>query len=200
MPRITRRQLMLSGLTALALPAPPGAAAARRYRLDGAASTVGFSFVLNGAPTSGTMPVSRADIRFDPADLSATTVDVQLDVTGARTPLIFATNALKSPDVLDAGRFPAIRFASAAVRLAQDGRLSGGAEIDGRLTLRGQTRPITLRADLFRARGTDPDDLSTLQVHLTGALSRSAFGASGYAKLVRDEVTLDIVAVIRAAP
>ena len=175
-------------------------AAPLRYRLDAAASRVGFRFVLNGAEQTGMMPVRSASIVIDPANLGASQVDVSVDVAGTRTGLIFATRALVGPEVLDAGRFPTIRFRSDKVQLARDGRLSGGARIAGQLTMRARTLPVTLVANLYRARGSEPDDLSELQVQLSGQLSRSAFGASGYANLVEDAVILDILAVIRAVP
>lgn len=175
-------------------------AAPRRYLLDAAASSVAFRFSLNGVPQSGSMPVKQADVQIDTDALANSRVDVWLDVAGASTGLIFATQAMIGREVLDAARFPFIRFRSRSVRLAPDGRLSGGAEISGDLTLRDVTRPITLNAGLYRPPGTAPDDLRSLTVHLDGQISRSAFGASGFADLVGDTVTLDILAIIRAAP
>ncbi|MHA6262531.1 YceI family protein [Arenibacterium sp. CAU 1754] len=193
------RRTTLTALASLALCPTALAAARTRYTLDTRASQVGFRFILNGAQQKGTMPVRSADIRIAPDDLAASQVDVSVNVAGARTPFIFATKALIGPDVLDAARFPVIRFVSERVELASDGRLSGGARLHGRLTLRGNTRPITLDANLYRPQGTDPNDLSQLQIRLSGQVSRSAFGASGYANLVADRVDLDISAVIRAA-
>jgi polyisoprenoid-binding protein YceI len=46
---------------------------------------------------------------------------------------------LLAPDFFDAERHPEITFRSTAVRLADDGR----AEVDGELTIRGVTRPVT---------------------------------------------------------
>src|SRR4051795_5990574 len=43
------------------------------------------------------------------------------------------------PDFFDAERHPEIAFRSTAVRLADDGRV----EVDGELTIRGVTRPIS---------------------------------------------------------
>lgn len=199
MPAPTRRRLVLSAVAAALTGACAGAlgAAPTRYRLDTSASRVGFRFVLNGAEQAGTMPVRQAEIVVDPDNLAASRVDVSVDVRGAQTPFGFATRALLAPEVLDADTFPTIRFVSRSVRLGPDGRLSGGAEISGQLTVRGVTRPVTLRADLYRARGSAPDDLSELQIHLGGEISRTAFGATGYPALVQDTVGLDIVAVIR---
>lgn len=178
--------------------AQSGQAAPTRYRLDDSVSTVGFSYRIGELDQLGTIAIERADIVVDPHNLAAATVDIVLNVAQVRTPIFLATEALTSPKVLDVARFPTIHFVSTKVTLAKDGRLSGGAYIDGVLTVRDVTRPIRLQAGFFRRPGSAPDDFSQLSVQLTGSLSRSAFGASGFAKLVGDTITLDITAVIIA--
>lgn len=196
MHELTRRTLVLA-LAGLALPLP-ALSSPIRYRLDPAASKVGFGFILGGGLQHGTMPIEKADIVIDPANLSRSRADVTLRADAARTGLIYATQAMVGPGVLEVDRYPTIRFVSTRVQLAPDGRLSGGARLRGLLTLRGVTRPIELRADLYRPRGTAPDDLSELTIRLSGSLSRRAFGATAYSDLVADTISLDINAVIRA--
>ncbi len=193
----TRRAALLA--IAAAAVAPQGAAARPiSYRLDPKASRVSFGFSINGLPQTGTMPIDRARIVIDPASLARSSVDVTVSVARAHTGLFLATEAMKSPEVLDAARHPEIRFVSTSIRLARDGRLSGGARITGWLSMRGITRKVTLDANLYRAPGSTADDLSRLNVRLTGAISRAAFGIGGYAGLVDDRVNLDITAVIDA--
>ncbi|MEL6450725.1 MAG: YceI family protein [Pseudomonadota bacterium] len=191
-----RRRLLALGLAALAT---PSLAAPRPYRLGGAGATITYTFTLNGNPVTGTVPVDSANLRIDPSDLVASTADVTADVRRARTGFVFATEALKSASVLDARAFPLARFQSTAVRLGAGGRISDGATVDGLLTLRGQTRPVRFAADIFRPRGSAPDDFSALTVALKGAVNRNDFGASGYADLVEDRVGIDINAEIVAA-
>ncbi|MEL6618402.1 MAG: YceI family protein [Pseudomonadota bacterium] len=191
-----RRHLLALGLAALAR---PGWAAPVPYTLRGDASTITYTFTLNGAAVKGTVPVDRADLRIDPQNLAASTADVTADVRRARTGLIFATDALKSPSVLDAARFPTARFTSSRIILGPGGRLSGGAAIEGRLTLRGVTRTVRFQADLFRAPGSAPDDLRNLSVALRGQINRRDYGATGYADLVADTVGIEINAEIAAA-
>jgi len=145
------------------------------------------------------MPVSKATILVDPANLNRSRVDITVNVAGTRTPLPFARQAMIGKEVLDAQRYPTIRFVSTAVMLAPDGRLSGGATITGKLTVHGVTRPVTFKAGLFRAAGSAPGDLSNLTVQLEGQISRSAFGASGFGDLVADTVGLNITGVIHAS-
>ncbi len=197
MPRLTRRTA-LAGLIATPFLARSAHAQPFVYELDRAKSIVGFTYELSGVEQKGSMPVLSADISIDSQRLDTARVDVAVSAARARTALIFATDALKSPSVLDTDNHPEVRFVSRSIRLAQDGRLSGGAKMTGDLTMRGVTRPLSFDADVYRAAGSAPDDLSKLQVRLRGRLNRSAFGASGYANLVGDTVTLDIQTVITA--
>ena len=118
--RILTLIVALSGLTALAASAAPVG-----YDLQPDRSEVGFIYTLNGTDYRGTMPVVSADITIDFQRFSASSVDVTVDVTGARTGLIFVTEALKAASGLDARNHPTIRFQSTAVR-ANAGQLLGG--------------------------------------------------------------------------
>lgn len=181
----------LLGLPGALLAAPVG------YGLIPDQTHVGFRFRLNGIWQRGNMPIADAKISLDPQRLQRTRVAVALNARAARTGLIFATQAMTSRDVLNVARFPTIHFTSRQVVLGPEQRLSGGAKIHGDLTLRGVTRPVTLMAALHRRIGSDANDLSRLDISLTGELSRAAFGADGYANLVADQVQLDIRAGIQ---
>ena len=176
----------------IAMAAPDAVSAtARHYRLEGGNSRVGFSADFGSDKITGRFPVSTADLRLDLHDVSNSTVSVTLDASGAVSNLPFAAQAIKGPRVLDTRRFPNIGFRSTSIR-----RDEGGAIVNGNLTIRGVTRPVSLRAMFWRIRGSDPGDLAHLIVRLTGAISRSAFGASGWSGAVGDEVRLEILANI----
>ncbi|PJI92526.1 polyisoprenoid-binding protein YceI [Yoonia maricola] len=169
-------------------------AASVNYTLQADRSEVGFIYTLSGAQNRGTMPVVNADIAIDFQQFSASTVDVSVDVRNARAGMIFATEALKAASVLDADNHPTIRFQSTAIRAKNPRNLSEGGAIDGLLTIRGVTRPVTLNAAVFRQQGTAQGDLSQLSFRINGQVSRSAFGATGYGDIVSDTITLDIAA------
>lgn len=186
--------LRLATLLLLLLLPAVAAAAPQAYRLDPAASTVTFDVTFGPDLITGTMPILSADMTLDfdrPAD---SRVAVTLDAAGAGASFPFATQALKGPTVLATTAHPRITFETTAFR-AQPGP-GARAEIDGQLTIRGVTRPVTLDAQIFRrAEG----DLSTLSVHLDTAVSRAAFGAEGWSDMVGDEVRIHIVARIDRA-
>ena len=187
------RVFLLALVSLIALPA---LAEQVPYRLDRENSIVGFSYLFSGQPTQGTMPVRAADILLDLDRPDQSRVSATLDPTKARAGFLFATQAMKGPEVLDAARFPEIIFQSTRVRPTSGFR----AEIDGDITIRDVTRPITLEAEIFRQRGTDAGDDRRLSIHLSGAVSRAAFGADGFPNFVGDTVTLDIVTRIDRVP
>jgi len=198
MTTLTRRTL-LAGLAALPIAPHAAFAAPTRYDLQANRSTVGFVYRLSGVATKGSMPVKSAKVMIDTDALARSSIDVTVDVRRAKAGLIFATEALKAPSVLDARAHPTIRFRSTAIRLGGQGRLSDGAKIDGQLTIRGVTKPVTLNASLFRQAGSAAGDLSRLSFRVNGRVSRSAFGATGYSDLVQDAIDLDITARVTRA-
>lgn len=183
------RALILWLVTALPLTAEPVP-----YDLQPELSTVGFSYTLNGARIQGRMPVASADILLDLDRPERSRVRAVINAAGADAGPWYANDAMKGPDVLDTPRFPEIVFASTRI----EGTLKGGT-VDGNITIRGVTRPITLDARFYRQSGTELTDRSRLQIVLRGQISRQAFGASGYGGLVGDKIDLIIVARIRRA-
>jgi polyisoprenoid-binding protein YceI len=176
----------LSVLTALAAAAAPA-----NYVLEPEASTVGFETDFGPDRITGRMSVSRADLTLDFDQASNSTVAVTLDVSQAEASFPFAAQAMKGPKVLDAAGHPTIDFKSTSVRKSGD-----GATVEGKVTIRGITQPMTLQAQIFRQQGRAEGDLSHLTVRLTGAVNRSAFGATGWMDMVGDEVRLNILARI----
>jgi polyisoprenoid-binding protein YceI len=171
--------------------AGPALSAPASYVLEPAASSVGFETDFGPDRITGRMPVTRADLTLDFDQLSNSTVAVTIDVRNAEASFPFAAQAMKGPKVLDAQAFPEITFASTSVRKAGD-----GATVEGNVTIRGVTRPMTLAAQIWRQADSEPGDLSRLTVRLVGQVTRSAFGATGWSDMVGDEVRLDILARI----
>ena len=166
-------------------------AAPVNYTLQPEASTVGFETDFGPDKITGRMPVTAASLTLDFQHIAGSTVAVTLDVGHAEASFPFAAQAMRGPKVLDAQEFPTISFQSTAV--AADG---DGAAVKGNISIRGVTRPATLHAVIFRQQGSADGDLSHLTIHLTGAVARSDFGATGWADMVGDEVRLDILARI----
>ncbi|OWU69043.1 hypothetical protein ATO3_23150 [Marinibacterium profundimaris] len=187
---------MLAGLTAV--PSIGAAASPRLYALDTEGPRVGFTYMLDGTPLRADMPVRQARVAIDPTNLGAARIDVTLDARAAKLGLNFADAALARPGMLDTANNPTIRFVSTELRTGLDGLEDGDALVLGELTMRGQTRPVTLTARIDHDSGTPLHLAEAPMVRLTGEISRAAFGATGYAGLVGDRIRLDVDAPLRA--
>jgi polyisoprenoid-binding protein YceI len=74
------------------------------------------------------------------------------------------------PEFFDAERHPEITFRSTAVCLADDGQ----AEVDGELTIRGVTRPVTATGQCAPPRPSSFGEIAGLQLHTS--FDRREFG------------------------
>jgi polyisoprenoid-binding protein YceI len=74
------------------------------------------------------------------------------------------------PGFFDAERHAEITFRSTAIRLADEGR----AEVDGELTIRGVTRPVTASGHYAPPRQSAFGEIAGLQLHTT--IDRREFG------------------------
>lgn len=185
------RRLAILAVAALALgPVQAGTVA---YKMDATASTVAFETDFGPDIITGSFPLEQADLKLDFDNVTNCTVDVALDVTGAKASFPFAAQALKGPKVLDAKDHPRMTFESTSVKGAGE-----AADVTDNLTIRGVTKSVTLRARLFRPQGSAAGDLEHLTVKLTGRVNRSDFGATGWADMVGDEVRITITAHIDA--
>ena len=173
----------------------PALAAPLSYRLEADGSRVGFEVGFNTGSIQGTFPVTAADLTLDFERAANSRAHVVLDASGASANIPFATQAMKSDGVLATHSFPAITFEGRDFRRDGD-----AATVSGMITIRGQTRPLTLTARVFRPQGTDPGYRDRLAVQLTGTVRRSDFGATGFADMVGDEVHLKILARLVRTP
>jgi len=168
-------------------------AAPQSYLLDRDRSRVSFQYDLGDQPARGFFPVESAQVVLDLQQVARSSVDVTLSVRKGRAGDVFSTSAMKSESVLDASGHPTARFVSQKVR-----RKWQGAEVEGLLTLRGVTRPATVQVRIIREPDA-PKDNSQLVLEITGSLSRSAFGATGYQNLVGDQIDLKFFVWINRA-
>lgn len=185
--------MFFKALACLGLIALPLTAQARpvAYLLQTAASSVAFETDFGKEHITGTFPLARAALTLDFETVANSTIDVTLDVAHAKANFPFAAQALRGATVLDAGAHPEMHFVSTRVKARGD-----GADVSGNITIRGVTRPITLRAVIYQQKGSAKGDRSHLSVRLTGRVKRSDFGATGWADLVGDEVRILIDARI----
>ena len=94
------------------------------------------------------------------------------------------TGHLQSPDFFDAASHPTATFASTAI-----GQEGDAVTIEGELTLRGVTRPITLTGELVGL-AIDPYGNERIGVEVRGTIDRTAFGIRWNTPLANGVLTL----------
>lgn len=86
-------------------------------------------------------------VEFDPANPAAASVDATIVASSINSGVGDRDNHLRSADFLDVENFPTLTFKSTSVKPTGDNT----ADITGDLTIRGTTRPITLKAEFLGA-------------------------------------------------
>lgn len=114
------------------------------WKIDHAHSHIAFSVRhMMVAKVRGQFKGFDGEVAFDEAHPERTRVAVRIDAASIDTGLEARDNHLRSPDFLDAAAHPTIAFVSRGVERLGDDR----ARLVGDLTIRGETRPVTLDVD-----------------------------------------------------
>ena len=103
------------------------------YVVDPVHSTFGFAIKHNGVSTFRGQ-FEEVDVKLEDGVLTGTA-----QVESVKTAIPDLKGHLLSPDFFDAERTPTVTFRSTDVRIG-DG---GNVEVDGELTIRGVTKPVT---------------------------------------------------------
>jgi cytochrome b561 len=158
-PRRTTPILALAGLLLA------GTAQAANWKVDPAASKLGFRGTLEGAPFDGAFKRFEPSIDFDPADLAAAKVKVSIDIASIGTGAADRDRELPKPEWFDLAHFPKAEFAAEHFeRTGPDAYTAAGT-----LTIRDKAVPVTLP---FTLRITGDDAVMDGSV----AIDRTQFG------------------------
>ena len=144
----------------------------KTWTIDPIHSELGFSVKhLMISSVKGRFTDFGGTVTLDLENPSEGTADVRIRAGSANTGVADRDAHLRSPDFFDAERFPEIRFQSSKVS-----RLPGGElELTGDLTIRDQTRRVTLRV-LPEGTGRDMQGQVRAGFSATGMIRRSDFG------------------------
>jgi len=145
--------------------------------LDPAHSEVTFSIRhMMISKVRGTFGVKSATI-VAPANPLEATVTASVDVASVDTKDEGRDAHLRSAEFFDAETFPTLEFVSTGVRYAK-----GDFLVDGDLTIRGVTRPVTFTLE-FGGFGTDPWGNYKAGATATTVINREDFGLTWNAAL-----------------
>jgi polyisoprenoid-binding protein YceI len=182
------RLTLVTGILALA--APLALAQTSTWTSDPAHSEVDFSIShLTVSNVHGRFGHVSASIVYDEADVTKSTVNATIDVSGVDTGEEARNNHLKSPDFFDVTANPTATFTSTSVAKSDN-----GLTINGNLTLHGVTKPVVLHAEGPRGPAPGMDHKPHAGFSATTSVKRTDFGigAKFPSTVVGEEVKLDI--------
>jgi polyisoprenoid-binding protein YceI len=142
----------------------PGMALATDYTVQPSASQLGFSAMFQGESFDGHFRQWTAAIRYDPANLAGSAFDVKVTPASVQTGDNDRDSALPGQAFFDVAQYPEAHFVTSGFH-------RNGSQViaDGKLTLRGVTRPLSLEVTFKPHAGG-----ATLDV--AGSVKRLDFG------------------------
>jgi polyisoprenoid-binding protein YceI len=188
-----RRQFILAAAV-LCLVAP-GLLHAAPWEFDPAHTGVQFKVRhLMVSSVRGDFEKVSGKIVYDEADVTKSTADITIDAASINTRVAKRDEHLRSPDFLDAAKFPAISFTSKRVEKTGTGTL----KMTGDLTIRGVTKEVVLTVEGPTPTIKDLQGNARVGGQATAKISRKDFGLVWNAALetggvvVGDEVEITI--------
>lgn len=126
-------------------------------------------------------------IVYDADNVSASTVEVILPLSGLNAFVADFNDHLRSDDFFDAEKYPQVTFKSTAVESAGPDKL----KVTGDLTIKDVTRSVDMDVTLNKA-AMGRNDQPKIGFDATTTVKRSDFGVGKFAPNVSDEVILRI--------
>ncbi|BDG10780.1 YceI family protein [Anaeromyxobacter paludicola] len=173
------------------------------WQVDGAHSSVNLTvrhMVIS--KVRGHFAKWNAKLALDTADLARSSVEVDIEAASIDTGVADRDNHLRSPDFLDAQKYPALRYKSRRVEAISPERL----RVIGDLTIRDVTREVPLEVE-YGGQGKDPWGNQRVGFTATASLNRKDFGLTwnqaletgGVLVADRVDVEIELQAIRQAA-
>ena len=168
--------------------ASPALAAPETFTLDGSHSFPRFSYSHFGY----SVQLSRFDkttgtIVLDKVAKTAK-IDLVIDTKSVSTGSETFNEHIQGEDFLDTAKYPTATFKSTKVVFEGDKPTS----IQGNLTLKGITKPVTLKVTGYQAMPHPMAKKDAIGGNATVTVKRSDFNMGKYAPYVGDDVTIDV--------
>ena len=185
---MTQLNRLAAALAFATVAATSAIAAPQTYVVEGTHTFPRFSYSHFGYSTQ----LSRFDkttgtVVFD-AEGKTGAVDIVIDMTSVNTGFTDFNGHIQGEDFLDTAKFPKATFKSTNV-VFEDGKPKS---IDGQLTIKGVTKPVTLTVSSFQAMPHPMLKKAALGANAWTVIKRSEFNAGKFAPYVGDEVRIDI--------
>lgn len=165
------------------------AAAPAVWNLEPAHTHISFSVRHLGLThTPGIFKRFSSQLDFDEQHIEASSVSVEIDVASLDTAFDLRDEHLRGADWFDVQTHPKITFASTAVRHLGERRYV----IDGNLTVRGITLPVSFDTTLIDRTVHPWTNGPVIGFEAQGSVSRAAYGMGAFPHALSDEVQLKI--------
>jgi len=177
--------LSLVAGSSLALPA---LAAPQTYVVDGSHTFPRFSYSHFGLSTQmSRFNTTTGTVVLD-QEARTGSVDIEIDMRSVDTGFATFNEHIQGEDFFHTAQYPTATFKSTRVVFEGDKPVA----VDGELTIKGVTRPVTLSLSSFTAMQHPMVPKQAIGANASVTVKRSDFNAGKYAPHVSDEVTIDI--------
>ena len=181
------KQLSLTAALFAAL-AGSAIAAPVTYNVDGSHTFPRFSYSHFGLSTQlSSFSNTTGKVVFDAAAKTGS-VDITIDMKSVNTGFADFNGHIQGEDFLDTAKFPTATFKSTKVVFEGDKPKT----IDGVLTIKGVSKPVTLTVTNFLAMPHPMVKKPAIGANAFTTIKRSEFGAGKFAPYVGDDVRIDI--------
>jgi polyisoprenoid-binding protein YceI len=168
--------------------AAPAMAAPETYVVDGGHTFPRFSYSHLGFSTQlSHFNKTTGKVVFDKAAKTGS-VDIVIDTKSVDTGFATFNDHIQGEDFLDTAKYPTATFKSTKVIFEGD----KPAKIEGNLTIKGVTKPVTLTVTSFLAMPHPMQKKDAIGANAFTVIKRTEFNAGKYAPHVGDEVRIDV--------
>lgn len=165
-----------------------------RWTIDPTHSVIGFKVKhLVISTVTGTFKEFSGQLETSGDDFDGAVATFEAGIGSIDTGVADRDTHLKSADFFDAENHPKLTFKSTSFKKKSDGEY----EIEGDLTIRGTTKPVTLQA-VHGGTAVDPYGQTKAGFEISGSINRKEFGLEWNAVteagsvVVADKITLNL--------
>ena len=151
-----------------------------------AASAAPETYVIDSTHTAPRFEYSHFGYSNQVSRFDTTSGKITIDAKSVNTGYATFNNHLQGEDFFNTAKFPTITYKSTKVNFNGD----KVASVDGNLTIKGVTKPVTLTVTSFQCMPHPMLKKDACGANAVAKILRSDFGAGKYAPHVSDEVTL----------
>ena len=173
-------------LALAAAPAVPAMAAPQTYVIDPTHTYPSFSYKHLGLSTQRVRFNGTTGKVVLDKEARTASVDIVIDMKSVDTGYATFDEHIQAADFLDTASHPTATFKSTRVRFEGDGPVA----IDGELTIKGITRPVTLEVTHYVNTTHPMQNKDAIGADAQVVIRRSEFDAGAYVPAVSDEVTI----------